>query len=69
MITQHQDCTKTIVEAAEAAGIYSVGYHADASSLAPNGWITGSEWDWAALYTDIVQTVIDGDLRRQPVQR
>ncbi len=34
------------------------------SSL-PNGWITGSEWDWAALYTDIVQTVIDGDLRRQ----
>ena len=25
---------------------YSVGYHADASELAPNGWITGSEWDW-----------------------
>ena len=60
VITQHQDCTKTIVEAAEAAGVYSVGYHADASELAPNGWITGSEWDWAAMYTDIVQTVIDG---------
>jgi simple sugar transport system substrate-binding protein/basic membrane protein A len=60
VITQHQDCTKTIVEAAEAAGVYSVGYHADASELAPNGWITGSEWDWAALYTDIVQTVVDG---------
>ncbi len=66
VITQHQDCTKTIVEAAEAAGIYSVGYHADASSLAPNGWITGSEWDWAALYTDIVQTVIDGDFADSP---
>ncbi len=60
VLTQHQDCTKTIVEAAEAAGVFSVGYHADASELAPNGWITGSEWDWAALYTDIVQTVIDG---------
>lgn len=60
VLTQHQDCTKTIVEAAEAAGVYSVGYHADASELAPNGWITGSEWDWAALYTDIVQTVVDG---------
>jgi basic membrane protein A len=60
VLTQHQDCTKTIVEAAEAAGVYSVGYHADASELAPNGWITGSEWDWAALYTDIAQTVIDG---------
>jgi len=59
VITQHQDCTKTIVEAAEAADAYSVGYHADASSLAPNGWITGSEWDWADLYVDIVQTVMD----------
>ncbi len=61
VLTQHQDCTKTIVEAAEQAGIYSVGYHADASSLAPEGWLTGSEWDWADLYVDIVQTVIDGD--------
>ena len=60
VLTQHQDCTKTIIEAAEAAGVYSVGYHADASELAPEGWITGSEWDWAALYIDIVQTVIDG---------
>jgi basic membrane protein A and related proteins len=60
VLTQHQDCTKTIVEAAEAAGAFTVGYHADASELAPNGWITGSEWDWAAMYTDIVQTVMDG---------
>ena len=66
VITQHQDCTKTIVEAAEAAGVYSVGYHADASALAPNGWITGSEWDWTALYTDIVQTVIDGKFADSP---
>jgi simple sugar transport system substrate-binding protein/basic membrane protein A len=60
VITQHQDCTKTIVEATEAAGAMSVGYHADASELAPEGWLTGSEWDWTALYADIVQTVIDG---------
>jgi basic membrane protein A and related proteins len=60
VITQHQDCTKTIIEAAEAAGVYSVGYHADASALAPKGWITGSEWSWDALYIDIVQTVRDG---------
>ena len=60
-MTQHQDCTKTIIEATEAAGAYTVGYHADASSLAPEGWLTGSEWDWGPLYTDIVQTAIDGD--------
>ncbi len=61
VVTQHQDCTKTIIEAAEAAGAYSVGYHADASSLAPEGWLTGSQWDWTDLYTDIAQTAMDGD--------
>ncbi|MGH8905484.1 MAG: BMP family ABC transporter substrate-binding protein [Egibacteraceae bacterium] len=66
VITQHQDCTKTIIEAAEAAGVSSVGYHADASSLAPNGWLTGSEWDWDALYTDITRTVMEGGFVDSP---
>lgn len=61
VVTQHQDCTKTIIEAAEAAGAFTVGYHADASELAPEGWLTGSEWDWGPLYTQIVQTAVDGD--------
>lgn len=66
VITQHQDCTKTIIEATEAAGAYSVGYHADASELAPKGWITGSEWSWGPLYEDIVKTVMDGDFVDSP---
>ncbi len=60
VITQHQDCTKTIVETTEAAGAMSVGYHADASSLAPKGWITGSEWNWGPMYTDIVKVALAG---------
>ena len=60
VITQHQDCTATIIKAAEAAGAMTVGYHADASALAPKGWLTGSEWDWGALYTDIVKTALAG---------
>ena len=60
VITQHQDCTKTIIETTEAAGAMSVGYHSDASSLAPTGWVGGSEWNWGPLYTDIVQTSLDG---------
>jgi len=63
VITQHQDCTKTIIEATEAAGAMSVGYHADASELAPKGWVTGSEWNWGPLYTDIVKTVQAGDFK------
>ena len=61
VLTQHQDCTSTITKAAEAAGKYVVGYHADASSLAPKGWIAGSEWAWGDMYTDIVKTARAGN--------
>jgi basic membrane protein A len=61
VLTQHQDCTGTITKAAEAAGAMVVGYHADASSLAPKGWIAGSEWDWAATFENIVKTALAGD--------
>lgn len=61
VITQHQDCTKTIVEAAEEAGAFTTGYHADTSSLAPEGWLVGAVWDWGPLYTDIVKTILADD--------
>ena len=60
VITQHQDCTATITKAAEEAGKMVVGYHADASELAPNGWVAGSEWAWGDLYVDIVKTALAG---------
>ena len=60
VITQHQDCQATVIKAAEAKGIKVVGYHADASSLAPKGWLTGSEWSWGPLYTDIVKVAASG---------
>ncbi|MDG4764596.1 BMP family ABC transporter substrate-binding protein [Solwaraspora sp. WMMD406] len=61
VISQHQDCTATIIRATEAAGAYTVGYHADASDLAPTGWLTGSEWDWGPLYTTMVETILAGE--------
>jgi len=61
VISQHQDCTATIIRTTESAGAYTVGYHADASELAPTGWLTGSEWDWGPLYTKMVQTILDGE--------
>lgn len=66
VITQHQDCTKTIIQATEAAGAFTVGYHADAASLAPKGWLTGSQWHWDSLYTDIVKTVQGGKFASSP---
>jgi basic membrane lipoprotein Med (substrate-binding protein (PBP1-ABC) superfamily) len=63
VVSQHQDCTKTIIETAERRGALSVGYHADASSLAPNGWIVGSVWNWSDLYVDMVKTAMDGKFK------
>jgi len=66
VLTQHQDCTSTVIQAAERAGAMTVGYHADASSLAPEGWLTGAVWNWGPVYTDIVKTVIAGDFVGSP---
>jgi simple sugar transport system substrate-binding protein/basic membrane protein A len=60
VLTQHQDCTKTVIATAEAKGAMTVGYHADASALAPKGWLTGSEWKWGPMYIDLVKTITDG---------
>jgi basic membrane protein A and related proteins len=60
VITQHQDCTSTITKAAQAAGRYVVGYHADARPIAKQAWVTGSEWAWGDLYRDIVVTARAG---------
>jgi basic membrane protein A len=60
VLTQHQDCTATVLRAAEAAGAKSVGYHYDGSEVAPNGWLVGSVWDWRGLFVDIVRSVLSG---------
>ncbi|QOV92539.1 BMP family ABC transporter substrate-binding protein [Humisphaera borealis] len=54
VITCHVDSPKVIIENAEKRGIYSCGYHANGSALAPKGYLTGSEWNWAKVYTDYV---------------
>ncbi|OAS16323.1 BMP family ABC transporter substrate-binding protein [Paenibacillus oryzisoli] len=63
VLSQHQDCTKTVIETAERRGALSVGYHAEASVLAPKGWITGSIWNWSDLYVDMVKTGIAGTFK------
>jgi basic membrane protein A len=60
VLTQHQDCQSTVIEAAKAAKAYVVGYHFDAEALDPSGWLTGSVWDWAPLYESIIKTAQAG---------
>lgn len=60
VLTQHQDCTGTVLDEAERAGVRSVGYHQDGSQRAPDGYLVGSVWSWSDLLVDIVRTIRRG---------
>ncbi len=60
VITCHVDSPKVVVETAERAGIYTCGYHANQSKLAPKGYLTGAEWNWQKVYTDFVAAMKSG---------
>lgn len=48
VIIANVDSPKVSVETCERRGVYSCGYHSDLSSLAPKGFLTGAEWNWAS---------------------
>ncbi len=60
VLTCHVDSPKVILETAERRGIYVCGYHANGSKLAPKGYLTGAEWNWAKVYTDYAEAVKAG---------
>jgi simple sugar transport system substrate-binding protein len=60
VLTMHVDSPKVVVETAERRGIFVTGYHANQSSLAPKGYLTGAEWNWAKVYTDYANWVKSG---------
>jgi simple sugar transport system substrate-binding protein/basic membrane protein A len=66
VLAQHQDCTATILEAAEAAGIHTVGYHYDASEHAPSSWLVGAVWNWSDLFVDMTRTALGPDFTASP---
>jgi basic membrane protein A and related proteins len=66
VISQHQDCTETVIKAAEKRGVMSVGFNFDASQVARKGWLTGSVWNWGPLYTKIVRTYETNGWKRAP---
>ncbi|MGB3200643.1 MAG: BMP family ABC transporter substrate-binding protein [Nodosilinea sp.] len=53
VITCHVDSPKVVMETAERRGVMTSGYHADQSPLAPEGYLTGAEWDWSSIYTEL----------------
>lgn len=60
VITCHVDSPKVVIQTAEGRGIYTCGYHVDQSKLAPKGFLTGAEWNWAKYYGDCAKDVMAG---------
>ncbi|HZG37369.1 MAG TPA: BMP family ABC transporter substrate-binding protein [Nodosilinea sp.] len=60
VITCHVDSPKVVMETAERRGVMTSGYHANQSPLAPKGYLTGAEWDWSSIYTQLGQEVMAG---------
>jgi basic membrane protein A and related proteins len=51
VLTCHVDSPKVIMETAEKRGVFCSGYHVSQAVLAPKGYLTGAEWDWATPYS------------------
>lgn len=60
VLTSHVDSPKVIIETAERRGVFSSGYHASQAALAPKGYLTGAEWDWATPYAAQVKAAQSG---------
>jgi simple sugar transport system substrate-binding protein len=60
VITMHVDSPKTIIETCGKAKVFVCGYHSNGSPLAPDYYLTGSEWNWAKPYTDYINLIKEG---------
>ena len=59
VITYHQN-QSYVVEAAEQAGIYSIGYHQSTQKFSDK-YLTAVKCDWSLLYRELVQDFLKGE--------
>ena len=54
VVSGHVDSPKVLIQTAEKRKIFCCGYHYNGATLAPNGYLTGAEWDWGPMYQKFV---------------
>ena len=59
VIAQHQTGPANL-QAAEARGVWGIGYHADMNAAAPEACLTSAYWNWTPYYLQEVKAVMDG---------
>jgi basic membrane protein A len=65
VITQHCNTAYPQI-AAQAAGVWGIGYNVDMRDCAPNAVLTSVLLRWGVYYTRLVQSVIDGSFTPAP---
>ena len=60
VVTHHTDST-AVVQAAEEAGVWSVGYHSDMSKYGPKSHLTAATHHWGNYYTKVAEEVMGGN--------
>jgi basic membrane protein A len=61
VVTCHVDGPKVVIQTAEGRGLYTCGYHVNQAPLAPKGYLTGAEWNWATVYRMFVTKALAGE--------
>ena len=59
VLTQHAD-TPAVQQAAQDAGILSVGYNSDMRKFAPDANLTSPVWNWGPYYVRAISGIMDG---------
>ncbi len=59
VVTHHTDST-AVVQAAEARGVWAIGYHSDESKFGPRAQLTASTHYWTDFYVGNTKSVLDG---------
>jgi basic membrane lipoprotein Med (substrate-binding protein (PBP1-ABC) superfamily) len=60
VVTMIVDSPITVVQTAEKRGIMSIGYHSAAvQQFAPNGWISGINFNWGDYFAKLANDVIN----------
>jgi basic membrane protein A len=55
VVTCHVDSPKVVIETGASRNCFLCGYHANQSSLAPEKYLTGAEWNWATVYKKMIE--------------
>ena len=61
VVTCHVDGPKVVIQTAEGRGMHTCGYHVSQAPLAPKGYLTGAEWNWASIYRMFAERALAGE--------